>query len=239
MNKVIDTNNRVFMSFVGPSGCGKTQLIFEMLDRDIFKPCFDKIFYFYQFDQPLFHLNKLRNLEFIQGIDFDFIKSLPNDGTRYLLIFDDSCEEICSSKEFQTIATAGRHKGLNVIYIKHNLFHKSSLGRDIELQLTHIVLFKNPRDVQQVKHLGKQLGLGSELDIWYKNATQKPFGHLLIDLSPKTFEHLRFCSGFDPSIFYLPKEKARTTIIDDEHTIHLYTSTTSTVAAQNKEIGFT
>lgn len=228
MDKRIDTNERIFMSLVGPSGCGKTRLIFEMLSREVFRPQFDKIIYFYQHDQPIFtEYHGLFNIEYINGVDFDMIKSLPNNHTRYLLIFDDSCEEICRSKEFQTIATAGRHKKLSVIYIKHNLFHKSPLGRDIELQLTHIILFKNPRDVQQVKVLSKQLGLGSELDVWYKDATLKPYGFLLIDLCPKTNENLRYCSGFDPSVFYLPKSKARTTPINDVHTIRLYSQNNS------------
>ena len=62
------------------------------------------------------------NLEFVQGVNFEFIDPLKNNGTKYLLIFDDSCEEICNSKGFVDIATAGRHRGLSAIYIKHNLF---------------------------------------------------------------------------------------------------------------------
>ena len=75
-----------------------------------------------------------KNLKFIQGVDFDLIEILPNNGTKYLLMFDDSCEEISNSKQFFKIATAGRPKGLNTIYIKHNLFQQSKLGRDAELK---------------------------------------------------------------------------------------------------------
>ena len=107
------------------------------------------------------------NLEFVQGVNFEFIDSLKNYGTKYLLIFNDSCEEICNSKTFVDIATAGRHWGLSTIYIKHNFFHQSKLGRDVELQNTHIVLFKSTRVVMQVTTLGTQLGLGSELVDWY------------------------------------------------------------------------
>jgi hypothetical protein len=222
MNKIIGTQDRLFMSIVGPSACGKTQLIFQMLEEDIFQPKFDKIIYFYQHDQPIFNQNFHLNVEFICGVDFNLIKNLPSDGTNYLLIFDDSCEEICQSREFQSIATAGRHRKLNVIYIKHNLFHKSKLGRDIELQLTHVILFKNPRDVQQIRYLARQLG-ESELESWYQSAVSKIFGFLLIDLSPKTNDHLRYCSGFNPTKFYLSKSKARQTKIDDLHTVRLYT----------------
>ena len=75
-----------------------------------------------------------KNSKFIQGVDFELIEILPNHGTKYLLIFDDSCEKISNSKQFVKIATAGRHRGLNTIYIKHNLFHQNKLGRDVQLQ---------------------------------------------------------------------------------------------------------
>ena len=88
-----------------------------------------------------------KNLKFIQGVDFELIENLPINGTKYLLVFDDSCKEISNSKQFVKDATAGRHRGLNTIFIKHNLFHQSKLGRDVELQSTHIVLLKSPRDV--------------------------------------------------------------------------------------------
>ena len=51
--------------------------------------------------------NEIENLEFVQGVNFEFIDSLKNNGTKYLLIFDDSCDEICISKAFVDIATAG------------------------------------------------------------------------------------------------------------------------------------
>lgn len=227
MNKLISTKNRVFMSMVGPSESGKTQLIYEWLINDTFQPKFDKIYFFYQYYQPLYDKmqGEVANIEFIQGVNFELIESLSNNGTKYLLIFDDSCEEVCSSKAFVKIATAGRHRGLSTIYIKHNLFHKSNLGRDVELQTTHIVLFKSPRDVMQISTLSTQLGLGSSLVDWYRDATSVPFGHLLIDLSPRSDDRLRYCtdSGKTPSKFYLPNGlKHSTTTLDDEHTKSLY-----------------
>ena len=79
-------------------------------------------------------------------------------------MFDDSCEEISSSKWFVKIA--GRQKGFNTIYNEHNLFHQSRLGRDIELQNTHIVLFKSPRDVVQINTPSQHLGLGPNIKNW-------------------------------------------------------------------------
>ena len=96
-------------------------------------------------------MNKCKkNLKFIQRVDFELSEKLPLEGKKYLLTFDDSCEERSCYKQFVKVATAGRHRGLKTIYFKHKLFHKSKLGRDVELQNTHIVLFKSPRDVLQI-----------------------------------------------------------------------------------------
>ena len=165
------------------------------------------------------------NLEFVEGVNFEFIDSLKNNGTKYLLPFDHSCEEICNSKAFFDIATAGRHRGLSTIYTKHNLFHQSKLGRDVQLQNTHTVIFKSPRDVMQVTTLSTQLRLGSEIVHWYRDATSVPFGHLLIDLSPRTDDRLRYCtnSGSVPSKFCLSERLKHLRNLDDEHKKSLYT----------------
>ena len=103
------------------------------------------------------------NLDLIQRFEFELIENFPNNGRIYLLIFDDSCEEISNSKQFLKVATSGRYRGLNTMYGKHKLFHQSKLARDVELQNTHIILFKSPRDVLQINTLSQQLGLGSRL----------------------------------------------------------------------------
>ena len=167
---------------------------------------------------------EIENIEFVRGVNFEFIDSLKKNDGKYLIIFDDSREEICNSKAFVDIATAGSHQGLSTIYIKHNLFHQSKLGRDVELQNTHIVPFKSPCDVMHVTTLSTQLGLGSELVEWYRDATSVPFGHLLIDLSPRTNDRLRFCTntGSIPSKFYIPDRLKQSKVLDDEHTKSLY-----------------
>ena len=173
-----------FISLVGPSETGKSQLIYKWLKIGTFQPKFDKIYFFYQHSQPLYDVmqKEIEKLEFVQGVNFELFDSFKNNGTKYLLFFDDSCGNICNSKTFVDIATTGRHRGPSTICIEHNLFHQSKLGRDVELQNTHIVLFKSPRDVIQVTTRSTQLGLGSELYDWYRDAKFVPFGHLLIDL---------------------------------------------------------
>ena len=199
MNKLISTKNRVFISLVGPGESGKSELIYEWLKNGTFQPNFERIIFFYQHFQPLYEQmqKEVENLEFVQGVNFDFIDSLENIGTKYLLICDDPCQEIYASRDFEKISTSWIKYNLH----KQNLFHKSKLDRDIELQNTHIVLFKSPRDVMQIGRLSVQLGLGTSLIDWYKDATSVPFGHLLIDLSPRTDDRLRYCTNSGEKTF--------------------------------------
>ena len=76
----------------------------------------------------------------------------------------------------------------------------------------------------QVTTPSTQLGLGSELVDWYRDATSFPFGHLLIDLSPRTDEILRYCtnSGSVPSKFYILGRLKHLRTLDDEHTKFRY-----------------
>ena len=181
-----------------------------------------KFTFFYQHSLTLYDVmqKEIENFEFVQGVKFEFIDSLKNNSTKYLLISKDLCEEICNSKAFVGIALVGRHRGLSTIYIKHNLFHQSKLGRDVELQNTRIVLFKSARDVMQVSTLSAQLGLGSELVYWYRNATSVPYVQFLIDLSPSKDDRLRYSTitGSIPSKDYIPERLKQSRLVDDEHT---------------------
>ena len=210
---------------VAPSDSGKTYWTYEWLKVGTFQPKFDKIYFFYQHPQPFYDVmrKEIDNLEFVQGVQFEFINSLMNTCTKYLLFFDESCAEISDSKEFVDIATAGRHRGFS-INTKHNLFHQSKLGTNVELQNTQIVFFKSPGDAHQVATLSVQLGFGSALVDWCRDATSVPFGHLLIDWSPRTDNRLRYCtnSGKIPSKLYVPDNLKHLKYLDDEHTKSLY-----------------
>ena len=76
----------------------------------------------------------------------------------------------------------------------------------------------------QVTTLSTQLGLGSKLGHWYRDATSVPFGHLLVDLSPRT--HDRFChctkSGSVPSNFFIPERLKHLRTLDNEHAKSLH-----------------
>ena len=115
------------------------------------------------------HFKKFSNFELISELD------------NCLLVFDDSGEEIFNDKEFSKLATAGQHRNISVIYVIHNLFQQSRWSRIIDLNTTHIILFKSPRDTQQTTFIGRQLNNSQFLKESYEMATKEPFRHLLTD----------------------------------------------------------
>ena len=82
--------------------------------------------------------------------------------------------------------------------------------------------------------IGRQLNNTQFLKDSYELATKQPFGHLLIDLDPKTSDVLRYCSNIvppGPSVFYLPPAKAVVTNLSNERERALY------AAANVRDIG--
>ena len=161
------------------------------------------------------------NVKFMKFDGFGSVRKLEN----VLLVFDDSCDDIYNDKEFVRLATAGRHRGIGVIYVKHNLFQQSRWSRTTDLNTSHIILFKSPRDVQQLDLLGRQLTVSKFLRSCYELATRDSFGHLLIDLDPRTSDCLRYCSNITrpgPTVFYLPLSEVETTPITNEKKSYLF-----------------
>ena len=186
MNRIFSTTDRLFMADCGPSYRGKTEFIFKMLLKNTFSPKFESMFCFYQHDQPKFQFIKRKiNIQFISFSSFEQISELDD----CLLALNISCEEIFIDKKFSKLATAGRHRKISVIYVKHNLFQQSKRSITIDLNTTHIVLFKLPRDVQQIALIGRQLNNTQLLRESYELATKQLFDHLLIDLEPKFQTH--------------------------------------------------
>ena len=144
MNKIIFTNDRLFMALVGPGGSGKTRLNYSMLASPTkLYPPIEKTFYFHKENQPRFQkMSERLNIELIPCLDFEMIKNLEN----YLLVFDNSCEEIYQEQVFVKFAVAGKQRKLHCIFVKHNFFHQSKSSRTFDLNTTHGILFKSPRD---------------------------------------------------------------------------------------------
>lgn len=232
MNKRINTNPHCFISVVGPAGSGKTRLIGRMIfnQEKIFKPTFDRILYFYKhYQEPYGNiktacLSKNVDIEFIQGLEWDAVEHSEALKKRTLVVVDDLYEDAAQSKEFLDLVIAGRHRNIHLMVLRHNLFQQSKNSKTIDLNVTQIVLFHSPRDLEQIGILGRQLGERSTLMKAYKRATQEAFGHLMIDLDVRSSRSLRYssrCSGDEPSQFHFTTDQLFISL-NDEFTKLLY-----------------
>ena len=170
----------------GPSFSGKSEFIYKLIRNSevLFKKPFDKIYYFYGVWQNNFDGVK-ENIEFIEGLPTQlFIENLVSSQSS-LLIVDDQQQSALNSELIANIFTEySHHKNITVILVLQNLFHQGKFARDISLNTHYFVLFKNQRDINQIKILGNQLGLKNHLYDSYIEATKNPFSYLLVDLSP-------------------------------------------------------
>ena len=234
MKNLFSTKNRIFIYLVGPSNSGKTYLIHECLNVGIFQLKFNKIWLFNQLPQPLCDVKQkaIDNLEFFQSVEFQFINSLKSNCTTYLLLFVDSFAEIRNPKDFVDIATAGRHRQFSTIYINHNFSHQKNFGWDVEIQNTHIVFFQVTSRCASSCYIKCTVGAWIN-SLWLVSGWNvcSFFGHLLIDLSARTDDRLRYCTncGNGPSKFYVHDNLKQLKHLDDEHTKSLYSASIPTL----------
>ena len=165
---------------------------------------------------------EIENFEFVQGVDFEFLESLKNNGTKYLLTFDDSCEEIC--KPLLILLLLADIKVWVLFTFSTTCFIKANLDETLSSRTQTLFLSESPGDVMQVSGLSAQLGLRSQLDDWYRDAKSVEYGHLLIDLSPRTDDLSRYCtiSGSIPSKVFISDRLKQSKLFAKKHTKSLY-----------------
>ena len=134
MNKLISTENSIFPCLVGPCDFGKKYLIHEWLKVGTFQTKFDKICFFYQHPQPLYDVMKkeIDNLEFLQGVHFENINFLKNNGTKYLLILMTDVQNFATLRSLWTfLLLADIAKNVPVPDIYLTLLDAASITPDI------------------------------------------------------------------------------------------------------------
>lgn len=135
----------------------------------------------------------LPNLEYIEN----FAKSTSSP--HKILIMDDLLSEICKNSWTEKLFTmCSHHMKLTVIFVSQNLFPQSKNMRTIAVNTSYIILFRNPRDQQQIGVLGTQLGARKTLLDAYGDATLKPYNYLFIDLTATCKQEYKFRTGIFP-----------------------------------------
>lgn len=185
----------------GPTGSGKTTFVKELLKNShMIKPSPKRVVWCYGVYQDLF--KSLPGVEFNEG--------LPDQThltDRTLLIIDDLMFQQ-DEKITEIFTKNSHHKGVSVIFLTQNFFHKGA--REMTLNAQYIVLMKNPRDTSQIHFLARQMfpAKSKFMIEAYNDATRAPFGYLFLDLRQETDEKHRVRTGVFPgqtNYAYLPK----------------------------------
>ena len=93
----------------------------------------------------------------------------------------------------ENLFTNGRHLNLSVVFVSQNLFYAGKKCRTISLNSTYIVVFKNPRDQSQIRHLACQMFPSKPkfLQAAYEEETKDPYRYLFLDFHPNSTEFER------------------------------------------------
>ena len=186
----------------GPTSSGKTYLVRKLLQyhEDVCHQLpSNRILWCYGQWQCLYK-ESLSNVavKYMEGLpDADKLAELKPA----LVVIDDLMTELADDKRMTNLFTKGsHHMGISVIFIVQNLFYRAKEMRTISCNTNYFVLLKNPRDKLQIECLGRQMyprnkGFFGEC---YQDATNSPFGYLIVDCRSDTPDNLRLRTNIFP-----------------------------------------
>jgi hypothetical protein len=223
MTEIIDNVDSVpfqhpFTCIIGGStGSGKTQFLINALihaDQTINVPVQRLVYCYGAYLPDTFETLKryYPTIELIDGLDatLDFNPEVNN-----FLVIDDLMTEAVKSNTVSDYFTKGsHHKNLSVILLTQNVFHQGAFGRTININAQYTIYFKNPRDRQQISHIGRQMfpgpGKSNALKEAYEDAISRPYGYIFLDYKQSTPDRLRLKTNVlptdpQPTVVYVPK----------------------------------
>lgn len=200
----------------GPTSCGKTVFVKRFLAQlpGVCDTLFDRILFYYSEWQDAYKRDFTTPpgcgyVEFIEGLPQLSDYSGDNDKKK-LIIIDDLMREASNGGSILDLFTKhSHHKNISIIFITQNLFYKGQ--RDISLNASYLVIFKNPRDRAQIQYLARQVYPEDPkfLQEAYMDSTSRAHGYLLLDLKQSTLDEYRFRTCIfpdDPTHYvYVPK----------------------------------
>ena len=175
----------------GESGAGKSSWVFNLLKlgTKAVNIRFRKIYYIFQFDQPLFRSmsQALENISFMKLEEVNF-EELLRDSKDCCIVFDDLIFELVNNHDILNISIGeSRHKTCSCIYISHYLFPQGRYSREIVTQCRYTLLFPTCKNLLSVERFALKVVAKNELEAFmkaYADSSKYVFNPLLIDCSP-------------------------------------------------------
>ena len=192
----------------GASKSGKTTFTLNLLRQIevLFDnpECRHNVVYFYKEDQAAFQMFRKENIvkhwinRLPTGEDIDELTA-QYEKSGSVVVIDDFDLKV-NADVADIFRTKCHHRNCVIILLTQNIFCSKPYFREISLNSTYLVLFKNPRDASQFNCLAKQVAPGAvaALVAAYKKATRKPHSYLLFDTDQSTPEWQRVRSRVLP-----------------------------------------
>lgn len=184
----------------GVSQSGKSTWIEKVINFNdqLFDTPPKKIIYCYSAYQNLF--DRIKNkVNLFQGIPSLEEICLPNK-EHVLLILDDMLDQL--SRDIVNIFTVSSHHcNISCIFVTQNIFFKNPHLRSISLNSHYIVTFRQPRDLNQIQVLGRQI-LPHKSKVFlkiYSEATKKKYNYILINIHPANELHTSIHENIFPN----------------------------------------
>ena len=204
------------MLVAGPRGAGKSEFVKQLLSLKCYimtNPP-ERIVWFYGRHQPDLFCSLTQDI-----LCIEFYEGLPTNievmFDRSICIINDLMKSANENQLVENLFTNGRHLNLSVVFVSQNLFYTGKKCRTISLNSTYIVVFKNPRDQFQIRHLACQMFPFKPkfLQTAYEEEMKDPYWYLFLDLHTNSPEFARVRGNIflydllkDPCCLYLPKD---------------------------------
>jgi len=178
----------------GPSGSGKTHLTVKLINSDIYEPSITRIEWYCEKASKPEGISVNCEIEFIEKIPEKFVNE---SNEPLLIVLDDLMDESMQSVQVSKLYTKdARHSNISVILLTQNIYNPGKYSRNISLNSSFYILFRNLRDQNQINKFLQQIcgGCNSKaIQSVYRDAvTNKPHSYLFIDFSQKGHNLLRF-----------------------------------------------
>lgn len=159
-------------------------------------------------EQIIYSLPPNHDIEFPEDLKNDpeiiFHRGIPDvqdfkDGRRRLLIIDDQIQE-CLDDAVALFTRGSHHYNISVIVLTQNIFFANPGFRTMSLNAHYIVVFKNPRALDQVSYMGRQICPNNAKFFLesYIDSTREPHSYFLMDMTQSCDDQLRFRSKIFP-----------------------------------------
>lgn len=193
------------IALVGASCSGKTVMLLSMIKNKSFEHKVENALCCYLVKQPIYDemAKYVPNFVLHQGLpDKAFVDEfLEENHGHTLIIIDDLGHILGSNPDIASYFSVGtHHRNFTLVIMLQQLYFKGVHSKLIQLNTSYLVLFRQLRDVSQVGILARQMYPTNWKEFMkiYEDATNEPYGYLVVNTHPQSNPDLRLLTKIFP-----------------------------------------